>query len=404
MEELTPHRERKPKETTPHEPTKWEKYAKGKKPSMKRRCNLNDYLDRGIYMITMTIQDRHPLLGKLEGEDQASAHVVLSAFGERVKQCWESIPLYHKEIEVMKLCVMPDHIHGILFVHERMNKHLGQVINGFKIGCRKAARELGIITAALPQYTQQTQHASPSSVQYTAALPQSAPTTPTPTTPAPTTPTPTTPAPTTQSPPSAPATPTPPRAASHPNGHGTIWEENYHDRILRGRGQLQRMLQYMDDNPGRLLIKRQHPDYFTNHGTLTVAGIPMQAMGNRFLLDNPVKIQIQCSRRMTPKEIEHYTQATLYKANKEGAIVVSPCISPGEQHTATAAMTAGIPLIVLLLNGFPPYFKPKPRYLKACEEGRLLMLAPYPYQNEKIENMRARCLQLNDITARICCN
>jgi len=40
------------------EPTKWEKYAKGKKPSMKRRCNLNDYCDRGIYMITIAIEGR----------------------------------------------------------------------------------------------------------------------------------------------------------------------------------------------------------------------------------------------------------------------------------------------------------------------------------------------------------
>ena len=43
-------------------PTKWEKYAKGKKPSMKRRCSQNDYLDRGIYMITIAIEGRRPLL------------------------------------------------------------------------------------------------------------------------------------------------------------------------------------------------------------------------------------------------------------------------------------------------------------------------------------------------------
>ena len=65
-------------------------------------------------------------------------------------------------------------------------------------------------------------------------------------------------------------------------------------------------------------------------------------------------------------------------------------------------MEAGIPLIVLLLKGFPPYFKPQPRYLKACAEGRLLMLAPYPYQNEKLTNMRVLCLHLNELAAQIC--
>lgn len=67
------------------EPTKWEKYAKGKKPSMKRRCNLNDYCDRGIYMITIAIEGRRPLLGRLAGDTPEEAYVVLSAFGERVK-------------------------------------------------------------------------------------------------------------------------------------------------------------------------------------------------------------------------------------------------------------------------------------------------------------------------------
>lgn len=35
-------------------------------------------------------------------------------------------------------------------------------------------------------------------------------------------------------------------------------------------------------------------------------------------------------------------------------------------------------------------------------EGRLLMLAPYPFHNEKLTDMRARCLALNDLAARIC--
>jgi hypothetical protein len=162
------------------------------------------------------------------------------------------------------------------------------------------------------------------------------------------------------------------------------------------------MFAYLDDNPRRLLLKRQHPEYFTRLGTMAVAGIQMQAIGNRFLLDNPVKLQVQCSRRLTPEEIEQKKATILYQANDQGAILVSPCISPGEQQIATAALTEHIPLIVLLLKGFSPFFKPQPKYLEACTEGRLLMLSPYPWQNEKITNMRQRCLQLNDIAAEIC--
>ena len=49
-----------------------------------------------------------------------------------------------------------------------------------------------------------------------------------------------------------------------------------------------------------------------------------------------------------------------------------------------------------------PSSYPAPRYLEACAEGRLLMLAPFPYQNEKLQNMRQRCLQLNAYAMEIC--
>ena len=56
---------------------------------------------------------------------------------------------------------------------------------------------------------------------------------------------------------------------------------NYlNDRILLQEGQLQRMLNYLDDNPRRLLLKQTHPKYFKPLGKLTVAGLEMEAMGN----------------------------------------------------------------------------------------------------------------------------
>ena len=130
-------------------------WAGPKKSSMKRRCNQHDYRDRGIYMVTLCLEGRLPLLGTLEGDPtvkdgEGRAHIVLSPLGRKVKECWESIPKFHPVVEPMKLCIMPDHIHGLLFVHEKMKKHLGNVIWGFKTGCRKAARELGFLTTLSP--------------------------------------------------------------------------------------------------------------------------------------------------------------------------------------------------------------------------------------------------------------
>ena len=372
-----------------------------KKPSMKRRCDEHDYTRRGIYMITMATEGRLPLFGTLKGDPLATTgndkpHIVLSPLGERVKACWLDIPAHYPEVSVIKLCIMPDHIHGVLFVKESMPHHLGTIINGFKSGTRKAARELGVITATATATATATM--SPSTqpaptVRYTEASPQSPLPLPQPLLPQSPLPQSHLPLPQSLLPQSA--TPQPQPAL------GTLWEQGYNDRILLQEGQLQRMLDYLDDNPRRLLLKQAHPQYFKPLGKLTIAGLDMEAMGNTALLDRPVKLQVQCSRHLYPNEIEQRKQHFL-NAAQQGAVIVSPCISPGEKQIATAILQAQLPLIVLLLKGFPPFFKPQPHYLAACAEGRLLMLSPFPWQNEKIENMRQRCLQLNDLAAQIC--
>ena len=393
---------------------KWEKYGGEKKPTMKRRCTKHDYYDRSIYMITMATEGRRQLFGQIEGNsncEKEAVSVKLSALGERVKECWDNIADYYPQVEPMKLCIMPDHIHGLLFVHEKMNSHLGKVIAGFKTGTRKAAGELGFLPALIAQDTEQT--AEQPTATATAEQPAATAEQPTTAGGQPTTAggQPTTaggqPAtaglsaavPYTALPAQSAATPSRHTAAGR--AHGTLWEPNYHDRLLRGRSQLQRMITYMDENPYRRWIKQQHPEYFTRMATLTVANYAMQAMGNRFLLDNPAKIQIQCSRSLTPAEIESRKTAILDQAQKEKSVLVSPCISPGEQAITTAAMTAGIPLIVLLVKGFPPYFKPQPKYIEACATGLLLMISPFAWQNEKLSDMRQRCLLLNSIAAEI---
>lgn len=358
-------------------------WAQGKKPSMKRRCEEKDYTERGLYMVTLAIEGRQPLLGTLEGnpdirEGEGSPHVTLSPLGQAVARSWQAIAQYYPQIEPIKLCIMPDHIHGILFVKEKIERHLGHVINGFKTGTRQAARQLEAHTPAPPKPT------APSPVKY--AQPPVNYAEP--------------PVKYAEAPVKYAEAPPQPKSPKHP-AHGTLWEPGYNDRLLLRQGQLQRWLAYLDDNPHRLLLKRQHPEYFTQLGTISAAGLPMAAMGNRFLLDRPVKLQVQCSRHLYPWEIEQQKQQFL-QAGREGAVIVSPCISPGEREIATACMAAGVPLIVLLLKGFSPYFKPQPRYLEACADGRLLMLAPYPFQNERLTDMRRRCLHLNDLAAAIC--
>ena len=298
----------------------------------------------------------------------------------------------------MKLCIMPDHIHGILFVHEKIGRHLGHVVWGFKTGTRKAARELGLLkTAQIAQPTQQ----PPTSPTASPAIPPTAPTIPSASLAA-----------------SSAASPVlsassavayaalnaqqdlPSRHTAAGRAHGTLWEAGYNDRILLKKDQLQRWLAYLDDNPRRLLLKRQHPEFFSPLGRFLIAGTTMRAMGNIALLAHHAMRRLQCSRHLYPQEIDQQQQLFL-ALGRAGTFVISACISPGEQQIATACIEAGIPVVVLLVHGFPPYYKPQPLYLKACAEGRLLLLSPFEWQNEKISNMRQRCLYLNDLALRI---
>lgn len=110
--------------------------------SRHQRKDGHNYRSRCIYMVTMTVDGRRPVLGKLSAPDEHHRvpHVVLSPLGKQVLKVWNDIPSYYPEVRVLKIQVMPDHIHGILFFTEETLYHLGQVINGFKKGCNDAVK------------------------------------------------------------------------------------------------------------------------------------------------------------------------------------------------------------------------------------------------------------------------
>ncbi len=248
-------------------------FAGEKKPSMLRRRVGHDYESRRMYLITMTVEGRRPLLGRLAGRSDAPEgsadwpHVELSELGEKVRERWYATEQIYPEIKVVALQIMPDHLHGILFVRERMAQHLGKVIKGFKAGCNKAYRELvlGLPANGAATRLQQRQPSSSSlqPVCYAATTLQ-------------------------------PHT----HPSQHPKPkddrtHGYLWSRGYNDHILSGKDELQRWLNYLRTNPLRLAIKREHPDLFRVRFGLTIAGQTYAAIGNQFLLSAPQKLQVQ---------------------------------------------------------------------------------------------------------------
>ena len=89
-------------------------------------------------------------------------------------------------------------------------------------------------------------------------------------------------------------------------------------------------------------------------------------------------------------------------AAREGAVLVSPSISPGEKAVMRAAFDAHLPLIVLVENGFTPLTKPQGEQFDACAAGRLLLLAPWEHHNEGRAITAQQCQQLNLMAMEFC--
>ena len=330
-------------------------FAGEKKPSMLRRCVDHDYTERMMYMVTMVTEGRRPLFGTVVGRIDATEgsndapHIELTELGRRVESCWHEIAIRYPQIGVVALQMMPDHLHGILFVRERLERPLGKILLGFKQGCNKAYRELAPnvrSVAVLQQRTGQQQ-------------------------------------------------------AGYDRYHGLLFAPGFNDKLLLRQGQLQRWLDYLHDNPRRLLMKRAYPDLFRVQRGLMIAGQQFSAIGNRFLLERPVKLQVQCSRRFTDDEISE-KQAWWLAQGRSGAVLVSPCISKGEKQVMRAAFNEGLPLIILQENGFSDLAKPGGKRMEACACGQILILAPWEHHNERLVIRRDQCLSLNHMAKMIC--
>lgn len=337
-------------------------FAGEKKASMLRRCVGHDYTDRQIYMITMVTEGRSPLFGRVVGRSDAEAgspdepRMELSALGQRVADEWWATTSHHPEVEVLALQMMPDHLHGILFVREKMEQPLGMALRGFKQSCNRHYRELALGLPPVSSVALSTQQTKPTERR---------------------------------------------DRRGEDRTHGMLFARGYNDRLLLRSGQLDTWFNYLADNPRRLLMKREYPDLFRVKRGVEFAGQTFSALGNIFLLRRPIRLQVQCSRRLTDAEIDTKISRFLESASK-GAVLVSPSISKGEKNVMRAAFEKGFPLIYLQENGFSDLAKPGGARMEACARGQLLILSPWEHHNERITISRNQCLSLNEMAKIIC--
>ena len=374
---------------------------------MGRRCRNWDYRCDAVYLITLVLADRsRPVLGRLvidepkelaRGRASATpvdpetvkAHIELSELGRLIEEHWRKIGEFTPEIKPLAVQLMPEHLHGVLWVQRNMKKPLGDALRGFKSGATKI---------------------------YRAWL-------------------------------AGQVSPEDGRAQQTTGDGASLFAPGYVDDILFDKQAFENGSAYVLDNARRLAVKRLFPEFFKVLRDVAVnwrdspddgraqlgsasKGGRFAAIGNTFLLKKPTLLQVQCSRSdfgyrrarnakgalelvkdaKGDKVVDFSTPAfdeklgDLLAVAKHGAVLVSPCVSDGEKEIAARAFAAGASVVTLQNKGFSPLYKPGGRLFERCAAGNLLMLAPaaWPYLPGEKRITRIEALTLNRIAQLIC--
>lgn len=114
-----------------------------------RRLYSHDYCSRGYYHITATMKANTLHLSSLpniplsELKKNNPIYPILSPLGEKIEAELKGISNFHSQLKVLQYVIMPDHIHFVLQVKERLKKKLGYELAGFFGACSRHYTELG---------------------------------------------------------------------------------------------------------------------------------------------------------------------------------------------------------------------------------------------------------------------
>ncbi|WP_295619696.1 transposase [Chamaesiphon sp. GL140_3_metabinner_50] len=99
------------------------------------RLSRYDYSKSGAYFITICTYEREHIFGDIVDEI-----MVLNAFGDFARSHWQQLTQYHPNIIMDESIVMPNHLHGIIFLDELIEntKSISEIIRGFKTFSAKA--------------------------------------------------------------------------------------------------------------------------------------------------------------------------------------------------------------------------------------------------------------------------
>ena len=385
----------------------------------------------GLYHITLTIPDRKPLLGWLDVPDHnpQMAKVRRTPLGNALVDCLLSIPQHHPEVQVLHFCLMPDHLHAVIYVRRLMAIGIKGVVRGFW----QAARKLGRAATVAPEVVVVARPSSlaPNNIRgndqegnckqgngqegnvkqgndqegnckqgngQEGAVKWS---------------------------------------LEQGDAHKTLQKETdrlealseglrqqlgdeaYYDlaslfvempfiRPMGRNTQLPNTIRYIDMNPQRLATKRLRPGFFHVQREITIGQRSYDGVGNVALLMaqcyQPVHVRnvwVKMAENGDKETLRNYKNACVMAA-RQGVVMVSPFISSDEKQVMQVLLQEQLPFVLLTDNGFRDYYKPSDNLFDAVAAGRVLILSPWAYDADKHHISRADCVALNGMAEEIC--
>ena len=379
----------------------------------------------GVYHVTLTVPSREPLLGRLviPDGDPALARIERTALGNAVVDELYVMCRHYPEVRILQFCLMPDHLHAVVYVTKVMKASIRSVVRGYWQGVKKLGRAYsqrmedgghGAVSASVSASASGASSVS-ASVSGTSSVSAEL------------------------------------NSATMDKGGGgfpfPVFTERPFIRPLSRRGQLQTMIHYVQMNPQRLATKRMKPGFFRVQKDIVIGNRKYDAVGNVALLTqypdggaiqhsdggamqrpdgglvqrpdgglvqhsdsgamrrydvvHVRSVMVKAAERGERQALRDYMNSRVLMARK-GTVMVSPFISMQERQVMEVLLKEQRPVVLLTGDGFREYYKPADYLFEACAAGRLLILSPWPYDGGKRHLSRADCVALNGMAEEIC--
>jgi putative transposase len=198
---------------------------------MRRRRSIRladyDYSQVGAYFVTICTYNQASLLGEITDQGQ-----LFTESGRMVKAVWEDLPTRFPHVELDEFIVMPNHFHGIIVIHKTTHRRGESCIRpnvkgdhkdrpydgGVNRGGDPHKRPRGTRADSLGRIIQAFK--SITTVEYIKGVKQH----------------------------------------GWPRFAGKLWQRNYYERIIRDENELDRIRNYIMNNPIRLQWDWNSPD------------------------------------------------------------------------------------------------------------------------------------------------